>query len=178
MSKLKFSAWIFLISVFSFIACEKEDVIVEGMSPVYISSTDFTRVYRTDTLPFNDLGNIVLAGKFLFINEKYEGIHVIDNSDPFKPRKVHFWKIPGNLEFIINGKTLYADNSVHLLVIDITDFNNIKVVNFIKDLYINSPLKEPRPVGYKGMFSCVDKKNGIHIGWEKKLLVNPLCEAY
>lgn len=113
-------------------ACEKEDVIVEGMSPVYISSTDFTRVYRTDTLPFNDLGNIVLAGKFLFINEKYEGIHVIDNSDPFKPRKVHFWKIPGNLEFIINGKTLYADNSVHLLVIDITDFNNIKVVNFIK----------------------------------------------
>ena len=167
-----------LLCAFSISSCEDEDVIVEGMAPVYISSTDFTKVFRTDTIPFSDLGNIVLAGKFLFINEKYEGIHVIDNTDPFKPQKVHFWKIPGNLEFIVNGKILYADNSVHLLVIDITDFNNIKVVNYVKDFYINSPVKEPRPDGYKGMFTCVDKSNGIHVGWEKRLLVNPLCEAY
>jgi hypothetical protein len=178
MSGIKFNIWLLVFCVFSIVSCEEEDVIVEGMAPVYVSSTDFSMVYSTDTIPFRDLGNIVLSGKYLFINERYEGIHVIDNSDPFKPVKAHFWKIPGNLEFIINGKTLYADNSVHLLVIDITDFSNIKVVNFIKDLYIESPLREPRPVGYKGMFQCVDKKNGIHIGWEKKLLINPLCEAY
>lgn len=178
MKRISFALLIFSISLFTLISCGKEDVIVEGMEPIYISSTDFSKVYRTDTTAFGDLGNIILSGKYFFINEKYEGIHVIDNSDPFKPVKVHFWKIPGNLEFTIDGNTLYADNSVHLLVIDVTDFYNIKVLNYIKDLYIDSPVKEPRPSDYMGMFTCVDKKNGIHIGWEKKLIVNPLCEAY
>lgn len=169
---------LFGVVVFGFFSCEEEDVIIEGMSPVYVSSTDFTTVYRTDTIAFKNLGNIMLAGNFFFINEKYEGIHVIDNSDPFKPLKKHFWKIPGNLEFTVLGNTLYADNSIHLLVIDISDYNNIKVVNYIKDLYINSPHREPRPPDYKGQFKCVDKSEGIHVGWEKKMLVNPLCEAY
>ncbi|MGE5354986.1 MAG: hypothetical protein ACM3PT_02025 [Deltaproteobacteria bacterium] len=169
---------LFALMSYAFLSCGEEDVVVEGMSAVYISSTDFTKVYSTDTVDFKDLGNIILSGQYIFVNERYEGIHVIDNSNPLKPIKKHFWKIPGNLEFTLVGKTLYADNSVHLLVIDISDFSNIKVINYIKDLYIENPPKEPRPPGYKGMFTCVDKKNGIHIGGEMKMIVNPLCEAY
>ncbi len=167
----------FVISFFLF-SCEEEEVIVEGLAPVYLSAEDFTKVYSTDTMPFNNLGNIVISGNYIFINEKNQGIHVINNIDPNHPYKAYFWKIPGNREFLIKGNILYADNSVHLLVIDISDFGNIKVLSYMEDLYIDSPDYEPRPPDYFGMFECVDRNKGIHVGWEKKMLTNPLCEAY
>ena len=166
-----------IIALFLF-SCEDEEIIVEGLAPVYISAEDFTKVYSSDTIPFNNLGNIVISGNYIFINEKNLGIHVIDNNDPNHPNKVYFWRILGNREFLIKGNILYADNSVHLLVIDITDFANIKVLSYMEDLYIDSPDYEPRPPNFTGMFECVDRNKGIHVGWEKKMLINPLCEAY
>ena len=41
-------------------------------------------------------GKIYALGNYLFINEKQEGIHVIDNTDPANPQKITFWSIPGN----------------------------------------------------------------------------------
>lgn len=168
---------VFFISFFV-ISCEEEEVIVEGFAPVYLSAEDFSKVYCSDTIPFKNLGNIVISGNYIFINEKNQGIHVLNNIDPNHAFKEYFWKIPGNREFLIKGNILYADNSVHLLVIDISDFGNIKVLSYMEDLYVDSPDYEPRPPDYKGMFECVDRNKGIHVGWEKKMLRNPLCEAY
>jgi hypothetical protein len=69
-------------------------------------------------------GKLYVLGNYLFINEIREGIHVIDNADPKNPKKVAFWAIGGNVDMAIRGNTLYADQYMDLLTIDISDFKN------------------------------------------------------
>lgn len=168
-----------LISLFVSSCVKDEDFIVEGMAPIYISATDFTKVKSESPREFVDLGTIVNYRNYLLINEKNKGIHVIDNTNPNLPKNVAFWTIPGNIQFTVDRNTLFADNSIHLLVIDISDIYNIKVVNYIEDLYIADEIINPKPTeNYKGYFYCVDKSKGVLTGWEQKTLTNPLCEGY
>lgn len=80
-------------------------------------------------------GKIYLFGQYLFINERNEGIHVIDNADPANPKKLAFWSIPGNVDIAIRGQYLYADQYVDLLTIDISDMQNPQVVCRSQDAF-------------------------------------------
>ena len=73
-------------------------------------------------------GKIYVFGQYLFINEKNEGIHVIDNQDASNPQNLAFWSIPGNVDIAIRGQYLYADQYVDLLTIDISDMQNPKEI--------------------------------------------------
>jgi len=150
----------------------------EGMKPEYASFDDFNHIQTEAPRPPGNLGKIVSVGDYLFINELFQGIHVIDNTDPANPEFIHFWAILGNTEFTIEQNTLYADNSRHLIVIDISDFANIMFVKFIEDFYNDEFVTAYRPPGYFGPFECVDPDIGIVIGWELETLTNPLCTAY
>ena len=52
-------------------------------------------------------GRIYFEDDYIYINEYYEGIHIIDNSDPSNPDKIGFIEIPGNLDLAIKGNILY-----------------------------------------------------------------------
>lgn len=66
-------------------------------------------------------GKIYMKGNYIFLNELNKGIHVIDNSNPSKPRNISFINIPGNVDLAITGNTLYADSYMDLLVFDISN---------------------------------------------------------
>ncbi|MBI5917501.1 MAG: hypothetical protein HY842_19205 [Bacteroidetes bacterium] len=55
----------------------------------------------------------------IFINERQEGIHVIDNTDPSSPVNEAFIAIPGNESFAIKNGILYANSYIDLLAIDL-----------------------------------------------------------
>ncbi len=173
---------VFLIPIFCLFSCgnrEEDELVVMGMAPIYLAADDFSQIRSEPPREFGELGTIVNVGDYIFINELRKGIHVIDNSNPDDPKKVKFWNIPGNTLFTIDGNLLYADNSVNLLIIDIREPNNIKVVSYLSDVYIKDQPLSPRPPSiYKGYFECVDKHKGIHIDWEIKELINPRCKAY
>ncbi|HRI61328.1 MAG TPA: hypothetical protein PK228_16425 [Saprospiraceae bacterium] len=76
----------------------------------------------------HDPGKIYVFGQYLFINERNEGIHVIDNADPANPKPLAFWSIPGNGDMAIRGHYLYANQYVDLLTIDISNFQNPQIV--------------------------------------------------
>ena len=80
-------------------------------------------------------GKIYVYGQYLFINERNEGIHVIDNSDPAAPKPVVFWNIIGNVDMAIRGNYLYADQYVDLLTIDISNIQLPTVVCTRKDAF-------------------------------------------
>ena len=65
--------------------------------------------------------------QFLLINERFKGIHVLDNGDPKNPKAVSFIEIPGNEHFAIYKNTLYANQYDALLTLDITDFSNVQL---------------------------------------------------
>ncbi|MCP4177898.1 MAG: hypothetical protein GY756_09040 [bacterium] len=107
-------------------------------------------------------GKIYFYNDYLFINEYFEGIHVIDNSDPSNPTFKNFIEIRGNIDMTIKNGYLYADSYIDLVVLDISDLNDIKEVNRIENVF---PYEVPEyesgyPVG------SINEEEGVVVGWE------------
>ena len=165
----------FLLAAHILASCTEPEEIVDGMAPIYGSPDDFSMIRFEAPRPSDNHGSIVLYNQFVFINEKNKGIHIIDNQDPLNPVRLGFLQIPGNSIFNIQDGFLYADNSIHLLIIDISDLKAPKVVSFIPNHYENSLVQEIFPIGYSGKFECARAEKGIVLGWEIKKIVNPKC---
>ncbi len=79
-----------------------------------------------------DPGKIYVRGTELFINEKYKGVHVVDNSDPTNPRFKAFIVAPGCIDMAVKGDILYLDNAVDLVAFDL---NARQVTERIKNFF-------------------------------------------
>jgi len=82
-------------------------------------------------------GKLYTKGKYLFINEIKQGIHVIDNSDPSNPVFVSFISIPGNGDLAVRDNILFADSYTDLVSLDITDPVNVKEVGRVQNVFKN-----------------------------------------
>lgn len=80
-------------------------------------------------------GKIYHKDGYIFVNQKYEGIHVINNEDPSNPEKIGFIRIPGNVDMAIKGTTLYADNATDLVAIDLKNYENMEVTKRVPDVF-------------------------------------------
>jgi hypothetical protein len=97
-------------------------------APVYIAKEDYyASIKAGEPRQIEQAGKIYAKGIYLFVNEIYKGIHVIDNGDPKAPKAVSFINIPGNIDIAAKGNYLYADSYNDLLVFDISDPGNIKL---------------------------------------------------
>ena len=167
----------FIICCISVISClpSEDSWTTVGLAPLYASPDDMSLIYAQEPIESVKQGLFIEKNGYIYINERFKGIHVIDNTNPASPEKVFFWNIPGNTEFTIDDDILYADNSRHLLVIDISDYSNIAVKSLVKDTYSINMDNVNFPDEYQGRFECVDWEKGIVVGWETKLLENPKC---
>lgn len=163
--------------IFGFYSCGDKDMETMGLRPAFISYDDFSHIESQPPREFENLGKIIALGDFLFINERRKGIHLIDNRNPLNPQNIRFFNIPGNQELIIIGQILYADNGRHLILIDISDIENITVVDHLRDVYEPDEISDFYPENYRGWFACVNERNGIFNGWEEALLTNPKCRT-
>ena len=80
-------------------------------------------------------GVIVKYENLLLINKPNIGVHIIDNSDTTHPINKKFLQILGNLDIAVKDGVLYADSYSDLLLIDIRDIDNIKVLKREKDIF-------------------------------------------
>jgi hypothetical protein len=93
--------------------------------PVYKLPAEFRKgITAEGPRSLKNPGKIYAIGQYLLINERQEGIHVVDNSDPANPRNIAFWNIPGNVDMAVRDGYLYADQYVDLLSIDVSDIQN------------------------------------------------------
>ncbi len=125
-----------------FISCEDQVTTTytyRTMVPVYLEMSDIrARMITVEPAqPLDNPGKIYLYGDFLLINEPQKGIHILDNSNPANPINKSFIPIEGNVDLAVNDNKLYADSYVDLLVFDISSINNIKLINRVKDVFIN-----------------------------------------
>ncbi|MBK8845763.1 MAG: hypothetical protein IPO27_04020 [Bacteroidetes bacterium] len=58
--------------------------------------------------------------------ENNRGVHIIDMADTANPIKIWFLSIPANKDISIQNNKLYADNGPDLLVLDISNINDVK----------------------------------------------------
>ncbi len=123
----------------SFISCTDEDPGKYAdylvARPLTVSMEEFKNgVDVIAPLPIDESGKIYAYEDLIFVNDKYKGVHVIDNRDPSSPRKVAFIKIAGNVDISVKNNYLYADSLTDLIVLDISDIDNIRIVNRLENV--------------------------------------------
>lgn len=131
--------------------------------PIYMSWSDLRKT-NASLAPkaIVEQGKIYIKDNFLFVNEKYKGIHVFDNSNPTDPLDRGFINVPGNVGMAVKGNFLYADSYVDLVVFDISHIGNPKEVSRLKGIfpYTIPETTEPYPI------SQVDTTKGVIVGWK------------
>jgi len=116
--------------------CEATRTFVE-YEAVYVQPEEF----RLDNIDYfesrllENPGKIYYYNNTLIVNEKYEGIHLYDNSDPYAPSYLGFISIPGNLDVSIKNDIMYADNYVDLITIDVSDLKDPKLLDRQEEVF-------------------------------------------
>jgi len=156
---------------------------VQGLKPIYLPE-EAAAFEITSSIPFGNLGKIVYAEPFILINERYKGIHIINNMDPENPEKVSFVQIPGNTDFTIKSGYLYANSGVDLVTYQFDqDFSASSLEDFeleqvnLKEEFFGVRPDTRVPPDYNGFFECVDVNGGIVVGWESTIIINPECRT-
>lgn len=103
--------------------------------PLTMSKEDFrSEPQIIPPQPIEKSGKLYAYGNYIFVNEPYKGIHIIDNSNPKVPLKTGFIKIPGNMDVSIKDNYLYADSLQDLIVMDISNLTDIKQVGRLENV--------------------------------------------
>lgn len=103
--------------------------------PILMDKAEFaSSVAIVAPRPIGESGKVYAYGDYIFINDRYQGIHVVDNSNPSQPVKTGFIKIPGNVDISVKDDRLFADSLTDLVVLDISDMDNIRTVDRLENV--------------------------------------------
>jgi len=142
--------------------------------PEYMSYDEMRKPVKSSAATEIDVqGKIYIKDNYLYINEKYKGIHVFDNSNPANPLNITTLWIPGNVDFAIVDHYLYADSYVDLVVIDISDLEAPREVARLQDIF---PYTIPElPEGnYSYPISSIDQSKGVITGWKVQTITEEI----
>jgi hypothetical protein len=134
-------------------------------APIYISYEELRSSYSVSSgVELQKPGKIYYKEPYLYINEYGEGIHVVDLSDPANPEPRAFITIPGNVDLAIRNNTLYADSYIDLVMIDVTDPVQPKLIQRIEKIfeYVIPPYDYDYPLAE------IDQEKGVIKGFDIK----------
>lgn len=153
-----------------------ENYKVLGLVPIY-NPDPLLKLVKTDTpRAVINAGKIYAYRNFLLQCEVGEGIHVIDNSQPSKAKRIAFIQAKGANEISIKDSYLYTNSYKDLLVIDISNLNDAKEVKRLPNAFnVNGYLPTPNKTGY---YECVDVSKGIVVGWKQDSVSYNNCISY
>lgn len=164
-----------LFATICFTACgesQTPDQVV-GYSPIYITDDGIGDVAFESPQPIVNGGKIYTIDSNLYQLEAGFGIHVLSIADPKQPKKIGFIRLIGVQEISIIGHYLYTNNFNDLVVIDISNLEDVKITHRIENAFqLNIDGSRPPESGY---YECVDPNKGTVVGWIKKTIYSPKC---
>lgn len=122
--------------------------------------------------PLHATGKIYVQGRYVFINEPYEGIHIIDNQNPAQPRPLSFLRIPGNVDLALKGTMLYADSGPDLLTIDVSSPAAPQLRHRVREAFRELPLPSGGALAEAGQPQN-RPANQVVIGWDEQKIQLP-----
>lgn len=170
------------ISLFSlsllFCSCypDKSDLnrSVDAYVPVYSTMTDIHNIKVEDKKSTLQAGKIYAYQNYIFQNDLFTGIHIIDNKDRGHPVKIAFLNLPLSTEIAIKDNYLYTNNYLDLVVFDISNPADPKLVKRVENMFPVSVDQKYPPV-LNAYFQCPDPSKGVIVRWEKKNIPRPDC---
>jgi hypothetical protein len=139
--------------------------------PILMDRVAMESSVHFDSIPqaIKETGKIYVKGSYIFISEKFQGVHVIDNRNPSNPKKIGFFRVPGCVDMAIKNNILYVDNAVDLVAItfDSTTWSNSKVSSRVTNIF--PELSPPETSYIPWEFSISSRpENTIIVGWKLK----------
>ena len=130
---------LFVISLL-IVSCVQDDngdfIDYQVAIPVTQSLTDFrASVSIEDPQPIQQPGKIYTYEDYIFVNDFFQGIHIIDNSNPENPVKLSYLKIPANQDIAVKDDILYADSGIDLVAFNISNITNITTVARLENVF-------------------------------------------
>jgi hypothetical protein len=136
-------------------------------TPVMMKRADLERSvnYQPGERALSNPGKIYAKPPYIFVSERYKGVHVINNTDPAHPVKEAFITAPGCLDMAVKGDIIYLDNAVDLVAFD---FAARRVTQRLRNV-----LPEPLAPDKSGYYS--QREEGmIVVEWKKNPGFNKL----
>lgn len=86
--------------------------------------------------PIINSGKIYVKDAFLFINEKNQGFHIFNNSDPENPENIGFLQVLGSTDLAIKNEVIYVNNATDLIAIQTNlETNTIEITKRIPNTF-------------------------------------------
>jgi hypothetical protein len=143
---------------------------VMGYKPVYSTDSSQFRVLTMGPQPVKNAGKIYVKDQLIFQNDLGWGIHVINNANPSSPSPLGFIRVLGNAEMSIKGNSMFVNSFADLVVLDISDWQNVVEVKRIPQAFHlgnNNHYYLPLPE-HKVYFECPGYFNTkVQTGWVK-----------
>ena len=93
----------------------------EAYTPVFMSreTLEISVKYVSGARNMTETGKIYYRAPYIYVNERYKGVHIINNTDPANPVSEGFILAPGCIDMAVKGNILYLDNAVDLVSFDL-----------------------------------------------------------
>lgn len=123
----------FVLTLFSFSCTTRDssnDVIFSDYKPILMDAVKVSSEIAMQEPRSNSIiTGSSSSGDTVILIEYGLGLHIVDISNPNQPRKLGFLTIPACIDAEIRNGKIYANNLRDFIVVDISDFNNPKVIN-------------------------------------------------
>ncbi|MFN3755775.1 MAG: LVIVD repeat-containing protein [Flavobacterium sp.] len=136
MKKIYLNSFVVLLTLL--VSCSQEDRMTEFANvavPIFKSKTALREsVGVTSPQSTYSDGKVYVAENMLFYIAQEQGIHIFDNSNPAQPQNVAFIQMEGVHDIAVKGNYLYADNFMDLLVFNLSNLQQISLVQTLQDV--------------------------------------------
>ena len=155
---------VFLLLVVAFLAIMAREPInrEEIYTPVFISreTLENSVKYVPGARDMIQTGKIYYLAPYIYVNERYKGVHVINNTNPARPVNEGFILAPGCLDMAVKGNILYLDNAVDLVSFDLVSKQVTK--------RIQNAFPEPVPPNDFYYFNYYNRPEGyVLVEWKR-----------
>ncbi|MDR2498153.1 MAG: hypothetical protein LBD28_01795 [Tannerellaceae bacterium] len=131
-------------------------------TPLFMARADLENSvsYSPGERAMKEPGKIYYKAPYIFVNERYKGVHIINNSQPTQPVVEGFIIAPGCLDMAVKGNILYIDNSVDLVAFDL---DAKQVTQRVRNVF-------PTPPSPAGALYYYDDRHTdkVLVGWKKR----------
>jgi hypothetical protein len=152
----------FLLSGFDFEPYDSD------YEPVFMFRSELEKSIRLEgARQIENPGKIYIKDQYVFIVEKYLGIHVIDNSNPEDPENFVFFHIDGCIDMAMKDNILYADNAVDLISVSVnSSLTGIEVKQRIRNVFPEVKAPDGRELTSRERMARPD--NTVLVRWKQK----------
>ena len=139
---------------------------ISGYVPVLMTRDEMERAVKLEPpRSMNEPGKIYYKSPYLFIVEKYKGVHVIDNRNTANPEKIGFIHIDGIRDIAIKDEVMYADNAVDLIAVKFnTSYTSVTVSKRLKNYF--PEMTSPDGMGLPYYVYRNRPANSIIVAWK------------